>query len=92
MRLVRIHVVHPYSRTDTTAACKKLHFISSDRSNFHVTDSLSIADYTFSSRLLTSLSVDETLLPRLVTLSTSFKNHFLGWRYLLFDFGLNKSL
>ena len=29
--LISIYVVHPYSRISTTAACKKLHFILSDR-------------------------------------------------------------
>ena len=41
--LVSIHVVHPYSSIDTTAAWKKLRFILSVRSDFHMTDSLSIA-------------------------------------------------
>ena len=30
---VSIHVVHPYSRTDTTAACRKLHFILANKLN-----------------------------------------------------------
>ena len=41
--LVSIHVVHPYSSIDTTAAWKKLRFILSVKSDFHMTDSLSIA-------------------------------------------------
>ena len=36
-------------------------------------DSLSIAVYAFVSRVSMSFSVDETLLPRYVNLSTSFK-------------------
>ena len=36
--LVRIDMVHPYSSMDMTAAWKKLHFILSDRSDFHMTD------------------------------------------------------
>ena len=38
--------------------------ILSVRSDFHMTDSSSIAVHAFSSRILTSFSVDETLLPR----------------------------
>ena len=56
-----------------TAAWKKLHFILLVRSDFHMTDSLLIAVHAFVSRLLTSFLVDETLLPREVNLSTSFK-------------------
>ena len=38
-----------------------------------MTDSLSIAVHAFASRMLMSVSVDETLLPRQVNLSTSFR-------------------
>ena len=37
--LVSVHVVHPYSSIDTTAASKKLCFILSVRSDFHMPDS-----------------------------------------------------
>ena len=37
--LVRVFVVHPYSTIDRTAAWKKLRFIFSVRSDFHMTDS-----------------------------------------------------
>ena len=40
---VRVHVVHPYSSIDATAAWKKLRFILSVRSDFHMIDSLLIA-------------------------------------------------
>ena len=43
---------------------KKLHFILSVRSNFDMSDCLSIAIYTFACRVLMSVSVDETLLPK----------------------------
>ena len=56
-------------------------------------DSLSIAIHAFFSRVSMSFSVDETLLPRLVNLSTSFRelpssvemtpvsvNHRVKWR------------
>ena len=64
MRLVSVYVVHPYSSIDTTAAWKKLRFILSVRSDFHMTDSLSIAVHVFASYVLMSISVDETLLSR----------------------------
>ena len=38
-----------------------------------MTDSLSIAVYAFTNRVLMSFSEDETLLRRLVNLSTSFR-------------------
>ena len=68
-----VQEVHPYSSIDTTAAWKKLRFILSVRSDFHMIDSLSIAVHAFVSRVSMSFSVDEILLPRLVNLSTSFR-------------------
>ena len=41
IRLVSVHVVHPDSSIDTTAAWKKLRLILSVRSDFHMTGSLS---------------------------------------------------
>ena len=41
-----------------------LRFILSVRSDFHMTDRLSIAVHSFVSRMSMSFSVDETLLPR----------------------------
>ena len=64
MRLVSVHVEHPYSSIDTTAAWKKLHFILLVRFDFHMTDSLSVAVHAFASHVLMSVLVDETLLPR----------------------------
>ena len=61
-RLVSVQVVHPYSSIDTTAAWKKLRFILSVRSDFHMIDSLSIAVHAFVSRVSMSFSFDETLL------------------------------
>ena len=65
--------MHPYSSIDTTAGWKKLRFILSVRSDFHMTDRLSVAVHAFASRVLMSVSVNETLLTRLVNLSTSFR-------------------
>ena len=62
-RLVSVHVVHPYSSIDTTAAWKKLHFILSVRSDFHMIDSLLIAVHAFVSRVSMFFSFDETQLP-----------------------------
>ena len=73
MRFVSVHVVHLYSSIDTVTAWKKSRFILSDRSDFHIIDNLSITVYAFMRRVLTSLSVDETLLPRHVNLSTNFR-------------------
>ena len=71
--LVSVHVVHLYSSIDTTAAWKKLRFILSVRSGSHRTDTLSISVHAVASRVSMSVSVDETLLPRAVNLSTSFR-------------------
>ena len=67
IRLVSVHVVHPHSSIDTTAAWKKLHFILSVRSDFYMTDNLLLAVHVFVGRVLMSVSVDE------VNLSISFK-------------------
>ena len=60
--LVSVHVVHPYC-IDTTTAWKKLRFILSLRSDFHMIESLLIAVHAFISHVLMSFSVDEMLLP-----------------------------
>ena len=61
---VSVHVVQPYSSIDATAAWKKLRFILSVRSDFHIIDSLLIAVHAFVNLVSMSFSVDETLLPR----------------------------
>ena len=63
LRFVIIHVVHPYTSIDTTAAWKKLRFILSVRPEIYMNDSLSLAVHTFACRVLMSVSVDATLLP-----------------------------
>ena len=65
IHLVSVHVVHPYSSNEKTVAWKKLRFISSVKSDFHMTDSLSVAVYAFVCRVsMFFFLVDETLLPR----------------------------
>ena len=73
IRLVSVHVVHPYSRINTITTWKKLRFILLDQSVFCMIDNLTIAVHVFVSSILMSFSVDETLLPRYVNLSTSFR-------------------
>ena len=65
-RLVRVQVVQPYSSTDITTAWKNCRFNLSVRSDFYLTDNLLVAAHAFPIRVLTSLSVDEILLPRYV--------------------------
>ena len=72
-RFISIHVVHPYSRIDTTPAWKKLCFILLDRLDLHMIDNLPIAVHTFARRMLMSFLVDEILLLRYVNLSTNFR-------------------
>ena len=67
-----VHVVHPCSSIVTTATWKKLRFILSARSDFHITDSLLLAAHAFARHVFISIYVDETLLPRL-NLSTDFR-------------------
>ena len=71
MCFVSIYVVHLYSSIDTTTAWKKSCFILLDRSDFHMTDSLSIVIQSFTKHILTSLSVDEML--RYMNLSYNFR-------------------
>ena len=52
MCLISVHAVHPYSSIDTTAAWKKLRFILLVRSDFHMTDRLSLAVHAFASHVL----------------------------------------
>ena len=63
--LVSVHVVHPYSSMDTITAWKKMHFISSDKSDFHMTDKLTIAVHAFANYILMSFSIDKMLLKQI---------------------------
>ncbi len=49
-------MVHPYSSIDTTTAWRKLHFILSVRSDFYMTDTLSIAAHAFAAHAYWCLS------------------------------------
>ena len=63
IRLVSVHVVHPYSSMDTTAAWMKLLFILSVRFDFHMTVSLiDSCPLPLLARVSMSTSVNETLL------------------------------
>ena len=70
IRLVSIHAMHPYSSTDTTAAWKKcvLFYLTSI-----MTDSLLINVHAFAGRVLMLFSVDQTVVPRRMNLSSSFR-------------------
>ena len=66
-------MVQPYSSTDMTTTWKNCRFSLSVRSDFHITDNLFVAAHAFPIRVLTSLSVDEILLPSYVNCSTGFR-------------------
>ena len=70
---VYVYAVRPYSRTDTTADWKKLRFLLSDRFDFHMINNQSVAVHAFARHIVMLFSVDETLLPRYVNLSTDFR-------------------
>ena len=59
IRFVSVHVVYSCSYIDTTAAWKKLCFVLSDRSDFHMIYNLTIALHGFAWHILMSFSVDE---------------------------------
>ena len=67
---VQVQVVPPYSSTDLTTVWKNSHFILSGRSDFHTVDNLPIVVRAFPMQKMTSLSVDEILLPRYMNWST----------------------
>ena len=72
-RFVRVQVVQPYNSTDITTAWKNCHFNLSVRSDLQMTDNLFVANHAFPINVLTSLSVDEILLPRYVNCSTGLR-------------------
>ena len=54
--LSRVHVVHPYSSIDTTTSWKNCALFYLIWSNFHMTDSLSMALHPLASHVLMSFS------------------------------------
>ena len=71
--LTKVQVMPPYSSTDVATAGKNSCFTLSVRSYSYIVNNLSIAVHAFPVHKLTSLSVDEILLPRYVNWSTYFK-------------------
>ena len=67
--------MRPYSSIYIATDWKKSHFISSDWSDFHMIDILSLIVNGFARCTLISLSVDQILLPKYVNLPTNFR----GW-------------
>ncbi len=80
IRLVSVRVVHPYSSIDTTAAWKKLRFILSVRSDFHMSDSLSSillygsTTWTLTKRVEKKLDANYTRMLRAI-LNNSWRQH-----------------
>ena len=62
-----------YKNTDIATTWKTSSFDLTERLDFQIIDSQSIAVHAFLTCLLTSLSVDKILLPRYVNLFTNFK-------------------
>ena len=75
-RFVIVKEVRPYSSTDTVTSWKNPGFIQSEGPDFHVVDYLSTIVHALIMRRLTSISVDEILLPRCVISEVC---HFM-WR------------
>ena len=61
------------AKTDKGIVCLVGHLHSVVTLDLHMIDNLSIADHAFTRCTLTSISVDEILLPRYMNLSTNFK-------------------
>ena len=53
-----------------------------DQSDIHMINNLSITFYAFTRRMLTSLSVDETLLPRYVNWPSNFEACYFEYIYI----------
>ena len=66
-------MVQAYSCTDSTTVLKNSFFNLSKRSDFYMIDNLSTAVPALPMNLVTSLSVDEILLPRYVNGSIDFR-------------------
>ena len=72
---ISVHMVHLYSRIDTTAARKKSHFILSDRLDFHMIDNLSITVHAFAMSFLHKLLGFDRLSESVMWIVLS-ENHF----------------
>ena len=88
MCFVSVHVVHPLSSIDTTITWKEFCFISLDWLDFYMINSLLIAVHIFAWHILTSLSVDETLLLlwTCLLISEDHREHYKiknGYHYLI---------
>ena len=70
--------MHPYRSIDVTAAWKKLRFILSVRSDFHIIDSLLIVVHAFVNLVSMSFSVDATLSHPQTDLYRSIRTHQCG--------------
>ena len=70
-------MVHPCSSTDTAISWKKSRFILLERIVSYMADNLLIAVPAFGRRMLTSLSVHGSLLPRYMNLPTNFRSILL---------------
>ena len=71
-------MVPPYNSTDLATGWKISCFILSERLDFLMIDNLSVAVNSFLRRILTSLSVDEILLPGYELVNQFYSNNFRG--------------
>ena len=81
--LYSVHVVHPCNSIDMTAVWKKLRFILSVRSDFHMTDNLLITAHAFANLVLMSFSVMRHCF--LGRWTCPLVSSSLVWRCRLFD-------
>ena len=84
MHFISADVVHPHSSMNTGTAWKKSCFILTDRLNFHMINNLSVVVHTFRRDILSSISVDEILLPSYVNWSIKFRRLSLRLQVALF--------
>ena len=81
---VSVHVVHPWSSMDTVIALKKSCFILLYGPYFNMTNNFSITFHAFARHMLTSLLVDEMLLPKYVNWSTNLRGLPFRVKMILF--------
>ena len=67
-------MVQVYSSSNMATARKNSYFILSTQSYLHIADNLSIVVHASLMHMLTSLSVDEILLPRYMNWTTNFRS------------------